>query len=54
MFNDEDYDNIFVTQQSRRDVSVSLEEDMEFRSVLDSKYLVISEAEEEQCEERLR
>ena len=52
MIEDDDFADIFVTQWSHQDVS--LEEDTEYKSILDPKYSDISDTEEEQCEERIR
>ena len=55
---DDDYGNLFITQESSRDHCVSLEDNDEdnvtFRSVLDPQYLDISEPEDDVSQRRLR
>ena len=55
LFEDDYLSDIFITQQSKSDGIVSLEENMEYKQVFDAQYSDISDAEEDQhVEERLR
>ena len=54
MMDEDDFEGIFLTQESRRNLCVSLEEDMEFKSVHNPEYSDISDCEEEKRYERLR
>ena len=51
---EDEYDNIFITQESKHDNVVSLEDNDGFKSVLDSKYSDISDDEDNAMEKRLR
>ena len=55
---EDDYSNLFITQEAKKESCVSLEEDgddvVEFRSVLDLQYSDISDTEEQAREKRLR
>ena len=53
MSEDEDYSNMFITQESNSH-TVSLEENEEFKTVLDPKYSDISDDEQDQMEGRMR
>ena len=54
MFDDEDYDEIFLTQSGDGDKCVSLEEDMEYKTVHDPQYSDILDNDEEKRDIRLR
>ena len=54
MFDDDDYGDIFITQESRNSGIVSLEDNDEFKSVLDPKYSDISEDEDDGFDGRLK
>ena len=54
MIDEDDFSDIFVTQQPREDYVVSLEENSEFVSVRDPNYSDVSEEETEQIDRWLR
>ena len=54
VLDDDDYGNIFITQEARSDNVVSLEESSNFKSVLDAKYSDILDFEEDPIDERMR
>ena len=51
---DDDFADIFLTQSSSGNSSVSLENDMEFKSVLDPQYSDISDVDEEENGDKIR
>ena len=53
MSEDEDYSNMFIIQESNSH-TVSLEENKEFKTVLDPKYSDISDDEQDQMEGSMR
>ena len=54
MFEDDSYGNLFITQESKSQEIVSLEENNEFCDVLDPKYSDISDDEQDLMEEQMR
>ena len=54
MYDDDNFEGLFLTQQGRSDKMVSLEEEGEFRTVLSPNYSDISEDETEERGKRLR
>ena len=51
---DDDYGDMFITQTSRSDNVVSLEEDNAFRSVKSADYLDIGDFEDDSVDQHLR